>query len=294
MSEGYRPLRVLIVGDPGGGKTAAIGSLLEHGQRLYVADFDKNIDPVLQFSSAKALENLQHEPLTDPLAFDQNLSLIPAGRPRAYARFVALLQEWGVQDFGPNDWLVIDTLTNMGGAVMRQILKDHKRFAIEPRRRTRQKEWAVAIERMETLLDFLRQLDCNVIATTHLMRLSAASADDEEEEEGKDGRKKSPAKKVRMTAAMAEALSKRYPATLGQKLPPRLAGQFNVVLQAKRQGHGAATRYVLRTQPDDDVDLKFPAVTAPAEVPGSGLFGLLKILRPQIAAGETSEKEESK
>ena len=279
----YHPLRMLIVGDPGAGKTAAYGSLLKHGHRLFVADFDANMEPILQFIPEGDRAGLTFETLLDPLAFDQNLSPIPVGTPKAFRRFVELMTVWKVQEFGPTDWLVIDTLSSMGPAVFRQILKDHKRFAKEPRVRVRQKEWAVAIERMETLLDFLKQLRCNVIATAHLQRLTAPSVEeDDDEEEG--AAKKPPSKKLHMTAAQAEVFSKRYPSTLGQKLPLRIAGQFNVMLQAKRLGHGAASRYVLKTQPDDDVDIKCPVLKGPAEVEGQNLIQVVRSLRPEVKA----------
>ena len=50
----------------------------------------------------------------------------------------------------------------------------------------------------------------------------------------------------------------RYPATLGQKLPPKIAGYFNIVIQAKRLGTGSRAQRILSLVPDSDVDVKVP------------------------------------
>ncbi len=284
----FRPIRMLIVGDPGGGKTAAIGSLLRHGQKLYAADFDANLEPIYQFIEPQYHENLVAETLLDDLAFDPHLSVAPVGSPKAFRRFVQLVGEWQPSNFGPNEWLVIDTLTTMGSAIFRQITKDHKRFGKEPRVRIRIKEWAVAVERMDTLMDYLKSLRCNLIVTCHLMRLSNPIDDiDDGDDDQPSGSTAAPrtSRKPRMTAQLAETLVKRYPSTLGQKLPLRIAGHFNVALQAKRVGTGAAAKYILRTVPDDDVDLKCPIPSGPQQVDGKDLIQIIHSLRPEWREG---------
>jgi len=70
----------------------------------------------------------------------------------------------------------------------------------------------------------------------------------------------------------------RYPIALGQKLPAKIGGYFNVVLQAVRVGSGVGARRVLRTVPEEDVDIKVPLLpkTVPAEVPIDKLWTILE------------------
>ena len=93
----------------------------------------------------------------------------------------------------------------------------------------------------------LRSYPINCIMNAHLARLNPPGNDEEDKKQSK---------------AISQILPKnflmRYPSTLGQKLPPKIGGYFNIVIQAARVGSGRAATRVLKTVPDDDVDIKIP------------------------------------
>jgi len=278
--------RILIVGDPGAGKTCAYGSLLAHGQRLFVCDFDDNLDPIFKLVPKEFHDNLIYETLVDKVRFDKEGNPTVEGRPTAFAGFVKLVKSWvdsetgedygPPESWGPNDWLVIDPLTSFSHAAMWHTLHKAGRLGTSMKggRPRRLKDWGVAIDKVEGAIQMLRSLPINMIVTAHLMRLSQDEIEDDEESGGASG-------KPAAARKLPDNLLMRYPATLGQKLPPRIGGYFSVVLQAKRVGKGQAARRVLATVPDDDVDVKVPVPpkSLPVEVPADSLWTIVEALR---------------
>lgn len=275
--------RILLVGDPGAGKTTAIGHLLEHGQELFVADFDKGLAPIQHFVPAKYHKHLHYETLVDKVAFGADGSPTVQGVPTAFPRFVELMNRWKDsvtgEDFGPpekwpeNYWLVVDPLTSLGTAAMWYTLYRNGRMG----RPKRLKDWGDAMQRVEGVIQMLRAQPINVIVLAHLMHLRAP----EESEEDDDGK---PAVTGAPAAAPASASGNwhmRYPATLGQSLPPRVGGYFTCVVQAKQVGNGPKARRVLTTVPEADVNVKVPSAPGrlPAEVPINRLVDIVNAIK---------------
>ncbi|KKK85175.1 hypothetical protein LCGC14_2775920, partial [marine sediment metagenome] len=174
------------------------------------------------------------------------------GQPTAYRRFIKLMSNWvdseSGEDYGPPEkwgpdcWLVIDPLTSLGDAAMMYTLGQANRLG----QSRRKKDWGDAINRVEGVPMLLRSYPINCIMLAHLQRLTPPDSQDEG---------------IKATAAnlqLPKNFLMRYPATLGQKLPPRIAGYFNIVIQAQRVGSGRGATRVLKTVPDDDVDIKIP------------------------------------
>lgn len=260
-----RVSRILLVGDPGAGKTSAYGSLLAHGQRLFVMDFDDGLDPIRQFVAPEHHKNLIFESLVDKVRFSAKTGYPTVkGTPTAFKTFVSLMDRWvdseTGEDYGPpeewgdNDWLVVDTLTNLGAASMNYTLHKAQRSGES----IRKKDWGDAIRRVTGFLDEIRSLPINVILCAHLMRLTPDDNDD-------DDKRKEGGRQAAASRALPENYMMRYPATLGQKLPPRVGGHFTCVLQVKRVGKGRNARRIIRTTPDDDVDVKVPVPAAKLE-----------------------------
>ena len=278
-SEEYQ--RILLVGDPGGGKTTAVGHLLEHGQRLFFLDFDDGLDPIRHFIDPKYHDNLIYETLVDKVKIDPTTGYpSTVGKPTAYRRFVKLMDNWvdsvsgedygKPESWGKDTWLVVDNITSLGQAALMYTLDFNRRMG----QMVRKKDWGDAIRRVEGVPQLLRSMPINVVVLSHLLRLTVESDEDEDERPKKKDQRSLP-------QVAPENLYMRYPSALGQKLPPRFGGYFNVILQAKRVGHGANAKRVIKTVPDQDVDIKFPvpAGKLPIEVDISRLYDIVQELR---------------
>jgi hypothetical protein len=278
------PLRILIVGDPGAGKTTAYGHLLNHGQKLFVADFDKGLDPVRAYAKQEFHKNLHYETLVDKVRFAPETGYPIAPNPKAWRNFIKLADNWTDSETGEsfgapeswdeNSWFVVDTLTGAGRAAWWHVMDKNGRMGIS----LRKKDWGDIVRTVEGLPQLLQSYPINTIMTAHLARLSPEDdVDDEDKKPLPPGVPKIQEKKV-----ANENLLKRYPATVGQKLPPRIGGYFTVVLQAKRVGSGARANRVILTKPEDDVDVKLPVsqdLIRDIEVPIDGLFKIIQALR---------------
>jgi len=279
MNNHKKSLRVLIVGDPGSGKSSAVGKLAEHDQELFICDFDDNLNPLPQFLKPEALERIHYETLLDKFNFDPTSGKpITKGIPQAWSRYIKLAEKWVDSDTGEdygdpdswadNRWFVEDSLTTKGNAAMNYTMFKRKKLG----KRRGFAEWGDAIERVEGSLMKFQAANVNYICTAHLCRLNMEDVTASAEEDGTTIDSPTMAKRLPPNAMM------RYPVALGQKLPPRIGGYFNLVLQAVRVGHGVGARRVLRTVPEEDVDIKvpLPPKTVPIEVPIDQLWSILK------------------
>lgn len=274
--------RILLLGDPGAGKTTAVGHLLSHGQRLFVADFDDGLEPIRAFVKPEFHKNLIYETLVDRVRPDETSGFpVTKGNPQAFRRFIKLVHEWKdsdsgesygkPEDWGENDWLVIDTLSMLGQAAMLYTLNQNNRMG----RPIRLKDWGDAIRRVEGVPMLLKSLPINILMTAHLARLTSDGDDDDDEEGQPSGGRKAAGKRKRPSN-----YDMRYPATLGQKLPPKIGGYFTTILQVKRVGNGINATRVIRTVPDEDVDVKVPLNQGKqVEVPVTDLFSIIQSIR---------------
>ena len=279
LTEHKRGKRILIVGDPGSGKSSAVGSLAEYGQELFICDFDDNLDPLPEFLSPEAIERIHYETLLDKVKMDSvSGKPIVEGIPAAWPKYVELSKSWtdsttgksfGAPESWPdNFWFVEDSLTTKGNASMNYTMFKRKRMG----KRRGYAEWGEAIERVEGSIDAFRYAGVNYICTAHLARLNMEDVTESADDDGSPIDRPKAAKRLPPNAMM------RYPVTLGQKLPPRIGGYFNLVLQAVRIGSGAGARRVLRTVPEEDVDIKvpLPRKKLPVDVPIEKFWEILK------------------
>lgn len=269
-------LRILIVGDPGSGKTGAIGSLVDHEQELFICDFDNNLNPIPQF--CKNLDAVHYETLVDKIVMDANGAPKIEGVPQAWPRYVQLANKWvdseTGEDFGApeswasNRWFVEDSMTSKGNAAMMHTLWKRKTFG----KQRSFKDWGVAIEKMEGSLQMFQGAPVNYICTAHLTRLNMEDVTETIDEDGETIDRPTVAKRLPPNAWM------RYPVCLGQKLPPKIGGYFNLVLQCVREGSGPNAKRFIKTVPEEDVDIKvpLPPKKLPPKVPLDQLWTILK------------------
>ena len=220
--------KMLIVGDSGAGKTASIASLIKAGYNVAVMDFDNGLDILASLVSPDEVNRLHY------ITFEDD----PKGMS-AWQRFNKIcIEGWkdGDEDLGkitswdPSWVLVIDTLTFMSKASMRQVLKDANKT---PDTQPSLPDYGEAMRRIDTKIQWLCSslVKCNVVMFTHLKAV-------ENEDTGR----------VRY-----------YPSTIGTALSQSLGTYFNNVMRIGTRKTKEGDEKFLRTISDNQMDLKTAA-----------------------------------
>lgn len=277
------PLRILIMGPPGGGKTGSLACLIDAGYKLRVLDFDGNFQPVLQYVKDKTkLSNVDVLTLEDKLHLGPEM-IEPKGIPTAYATAAKALKQWkyteadGAEvDLGPStEWggdtiVVLDSLTALGDASKRRALSIANRSLKD----MRDKDWGTAMAMQENMLDMLRSKHnkFHLIVLSHLRVISpreVRQGDDQITKEVKE--------------QVADLIPTRiHPSALGRELPPRIAGKFDTVMLCERQVKpGGKSERVLRVNVGEEMDVKMPSDKVPPVLPqDTGLLTVFNALAP--------------
>lgn len=248
-------VKALCVGYPGSGKTGSLASLVNTGRyKLRVLDFDGNFDPLLTYVDPKYHENVDIVTLKDRLHPGQK-RMETRGKPTALMAAQDYLNHWKYKDgeeeidlgkpseWGPDHILVLDSLTNMGRAVMNWVLFIQDRVVKGPRK----SDWGVAQGFQEGLVEKLMsrdQVSCHTILTAHLKMIGPP-----EFEESDDTEEKKDKEKIRQHVSY-----KLFPSALGRALPPEIAKHCPYVLRYETIIIGQRTKRVIRTVPNLDFD----------------------------------------
>ncbi len=264
--------KMLLIGDSGTGKTGALMSLADAGYKLRIIDLDNGADILASLARSRppaTAERIIYETITEKMKTAAGKPIVD-GLPKQLARALDLMTHWKmpetvigdqvfpaydlgkVDTWGPDEVLVIDSLTMLSNAAMRYALSLNNRLNQQPQ----QQDWGQAMELIENILALLYSsaIRCNVIVISHITYIGG-------DDQGVG--------------------AKGYPNTLGQKLPPKVGRYFNSIVLAVTKGQGASTRRLLLTQPDGVVGVKNPAPLAmPRELSlETGLADFFKIVR---------------
>ena len=137
---------------------------------------------------------------------------------------------WAVSHWGPQDILVIDSLTHCGEAAMRYHQSLNAKLGTHPSL----PDWGIVQTMMKELLELLKdsELHCQVIVITHIdWRYREIRG-------GKDN-----------TVIVGRELEAGFPSAPGDKLPEKVARYFNDALQVVATGRGTAFRRKIITIP---------------------------------------------
>lgn len=262
----HKATRILLVGDPGARKTTAALHLATSSliDRIFCLDLDDNLRGPLRQLPPEALAKIHIETLKDKVSFDGDGFASVAGVPTAFPSLVRLLADWRDSDTGeafgpPESWthrdvLLLDGCSGLSRAARFHTIYVNKRRGKRPLMRI--KDWGNLFERCSGIIQAVCQgLPCQVVVTAHLARLAVDEPDRDDEDEG--GQSGGPTYTKGGYTAPENAMM-RYPAALGQKLPPQIGGDFEAIVQAKRVGKDLTAKWVLKTTPDADVDVKLP------------------------------------
>jgi len=229
---------MLLVGDSGSGKSGALASLANAGYNVRVLDLDNGLDVlknVLMAPGSKykpdAIDRVSFETITDPMR-NVNGRLIPS-KASVWQRTVGMLSSWKsgdedlgpVASWGPNDVLVLDSLTMLSTGALNFVLSVNARLGQQPH----QSDWYTGQQMIESLLQMLYDdgIKCNVIVNCHITYIGEENAP-----------------------------QRGYPNTLGKALPPKVGRYFNTVLMAATVGSGTNAKRKILTQTSNVIELK--------------------------------------
>lgn len=274
---------MLLLGDSGAGKTGALCSLASVGYNLRILDLDNGLDVVknlLSDSSSPytkdAAERVNFVTLTEKMK-------MIGGQPipttaTVWTRTMNLLNNWvdgeeklgPITSWGPNDILIIDSLSLLSTAAMNHVLAMNGRLGQKPWLA----DWGVGQALLENLLQLLFSMEvkCNVIINCHITMLGDTITE-------ADG------KKINDVGVM-----KGYPNALGRGLPRRIGKYFNTVLMVTSQGAGASVRRNILTTTNGMVELKnsHPLKTKASYPQATGLADYFLVLRGKHPNGQAA------
>jgi len=241
---------MIVLGDPGTGKTGGLASLVKAGYKLAILDYDNGLDILRLFIEHECpdkIDNVIFKSLRDKYKMI-NTQLIVDGPPKAFTDGLKLLDEW--PDYGkPSEWgpewvLVVDSLTHCGRASF-----DWAKVAM-PKNPDPRAAYFFAQTGIEAMLADLTSeyFRTNVIVITHVNYVDT-----------EDGKRKG------------------YPNAIGSALSPKIGSWFNSMALCTMKGK----ERVIQTAPTGQIDLKNPAPFAmlPEYPISTGLAEFFKVLK---------------
>lgn len=292
------PVRAMLVGYPGAGKTGSLASLANAGFKIRFLDYDGNLEPLLQYTKPEFLPNIDIVNLEDKLRMGSRFTET-SGIPEAFSTGLKLMDEWKYKepdgteinlgrskDWGMDTIVVLDSLTAMGLAAFRRVRNLLNKSATD----TTQQVWGIAMAEQEAFIEKLTASSnrFHVIVLAHLVMIGP-----------KDVMKGDSDLTVELKERTANLVPTRlFPSALGQQLPPKIGGHFPTLLEVKpKYSQTGKSSRIIRTVPQPELDIKVPAPNLQAELPiETGMLTIFEALSPasvRLVAGNsgTTTKE---
>jgi len=262
------PVRGLIVGFPGGGKTGCVSALLNVGYKVRLLNFEGlNYRSLIKFSKPEALPNLDILSFNDQMHMGQKF-MEPLGTPTAFTQMLNAMKEWKGKDakgkeyslgkpreWGPDTVVVLDGMTGLGEACFRRMMNAQGRVPGT----VQQRDWGFAVQdQVEALrLMGLPQNQYHFLVLAHLQMVTPDDIKKDDDEFTKDLK--------REIGSLIS--SKMFPKAITRPLSMQIAKEFPMVVQAKQTiVNGKAARW-LYTAAGEEVDLKVPFEGAETRYP---------------------------
>lgn len=278
-----KPVRLLIMGEPKGGKTGSLISLLRAGYHVRVLDLDNNTNVLFNFlrKEPEALARLDVQTCTDGFVQKEVLEGSPPRKvlrsipvASAWPSALALLRDWPsfgpIETWGEDVVFVLDTLSSLSQAAMA--------FHLELNGRTMGAALDIDIGATQgyirQILGNLRStaIKCNVIVNTHVDYRGGNLWTD------------ASGKRVFVPDHIDKEIERGYPMTIGKALNPVIAAYFPVFFLAKAVGSGQSERRVLCTRTTTSGSAVITLASADPDVPPelpieTGLAEYFRIVR---------------
>jgi AAA domain len=256
--------KMIVLGDPGTGKTGGLASLVAGGYWLGILDYDNGLESLKQFvrkNGKEGLANVEYRTLRDKRKTVPSGSVID-GQAKAFVEGLKMLDRWKYKNgdgtevdlgppanWGPERILVIDSLTLQARAAYdwcEQLIPVGKSGQIDSR--------MIYYNAQKAIEQYIANItsesyQTNVIVITHVNYI-----------DNEDGSRKG------------------YPNTIGKALSPYIGAYFNSIALCTTKAGG---KRVVQTAPTALIDLKNPKPFAmlPEYPVGTGLADFFKVLR---------------
>jgi len=230
------PVKLLLIGDSGTGKTGSLAALANVGYELFIIDFDNGVEPLFTYVVPEARKIVHYETLQVKLKGSGDGAAIV--RADAISKAMGLLNNWvdseTKQSYGAvSSWdskrvLVIDSLTMFGSAALMAVLQREGKTDFRPKAVKGfdpRNAYGDAMDMIEGTLAMLYDsaIKCNVILISHKKFVGGNE-------------------------------NAAYPSALGKALPPIIPRYFNTMLRTQQDGRN---RWIM-TEPDDQMATKSP------------------------------------
>lgn len=244
------PIKMLLMGDAGSGKTGSLFSLAQAGYTLWLVDFDNGGDILRNLSKTAPItrDRIDIETFRDSY---QILGGKPS--PKTANSWMKACQyiEKIYKTLSKDDVLVIDSLSMAGKAALRWVLQMNGRLTMHPQLQ----DWGEAQNLIESMVGMLTDDDihANVICTAHIKWL--------EDSQG--------------------AIERGFPDAPGRALSPVLGRYFNHQLAVSTVGDGKGLKRSIHTSPIKNLELKNanPAVVKDSYPLASGMAEYFAAIR---------------
>lgn len=273
--------KLLLLGDSGSGKSGALASLAHAGFNLRILDFDNGLDALRSYLTdpkspydKSSLARVHYRTLTEPM---KNIGgKLMASRATAWQACSTMLTKWAegetdlgsVESWGPQDILVIDSLTMLSQAALNFHLSLQGALTKTRTQNEHRRDIWGAQDLVEHLLMLLydTSIKCNVIVTSHITYVAEGAGAEAD--------------------AMSSLPKVGYPSSIGQALSPKIPRYFNSCLHIKTIGSGPSARHKIFTSSQGIVATKSsaPLAVAPSYDIGFGLAEYFTAVRGKSAA----------
>ena len=264
----HAPIKVILCGESGSGKTGALAALAAAGYKLRLLDLDNNSGVLRNLltkpsapyvrANAKVLENLD-----SVLTFSEPRGLVGGKlgitKAAVWSGVSEALAGWkdgeralgAITTWDSSHVLVVDTFTRLSHSAMNFHLAMNGRLNQKPNLY----DFGDAQQLLRYFLEIITspEVRCNVVLNCHIDKTENKSTSAPEE----------------------------YPMSIGAKLGPDIATYFGSLLKVEKTGSGEKLRRVIRTVPSSALGVKtsIPFDAKPEYPLGSGLSDYFKAVR---------------